>query len=50
VLDADMVTREKQTARQIQQWLSIAEPHLKQQEKAAKEQEKQRNKHPAATH
>jgi hypothetical protein len=50
MLDVDLATRETQTARKIQQWLQIAEPHLKQQEKAVKEQEKQRKKHPTATH
>jgi hypothetical protein len=49
-LDVDLKTREKQTANQLRQWLPVAELHLKQQEKAVKEQEKQRKKHPEATH
>jgi hypothetical protein len=50
LLDVDLATREQQTAGHLQWWLLIAEPCLKQQEKAVKEQEKQRKKHPAATH
>jgi hypothetical protein len=50
VLDVDLETRERQTMRQIQQWLLVAEPHLRQQEKAVKEQERQGKKHPEARH
>jgi hypothetical protein len=36
ILDVDLNTRERQTANQLCQWLLIAEPHLKQQEKAVR--------------
>jgi hypothetical protein len=47
-LGTDLETQEKQAAPQLQHWLLIAEPHLKQQEKAIKEQEKQKKKNPEA--
>jgi hypothetical protein len=50
MLDVDLNTRENQAAHQLCQWLLIAEPHLKKQEKSLKEQERQQKKHPEATH
>jgi hypothetical protein len=50
VINVELAIREKQTTRQLRQWLLIAEPYLKQQERVLKEQARKGKKHPEARH